>query len=153
MRKLTVLLMAAAVVLSGSVPAGAETVTERILLESGDFITPGCGEDLDHTGYLLAVFTTTETPSGNVHVGFHFSPQGITATGLTTGATYQGTGVTRGSFTEAKASVFTEVNNFRIIGRGQTPDLIEAWTIHMTINANGEVTAEVERIVTECRQT
>ena len=62
--------------------ASASAVTEKIPF---DFVlTPeeGCGEAIQLSGTLLANFSLTETPSGNVEVGFHFNPQGITGVGL-----------------------------------------------------------------------
>src|SRR6266702_4623481 len=56
------------------------------------------GEDVALSGDLHVLFTTTFDHSGGFHAKFHFQPQGVSGTGLTTGDKYQGTGVTQGQF-------------------------------------------------------
>ena len=144
-----------AVVASGllaatSAPASADT--EKIPFDFVLAPEEACGEAIHLSGTLLAVFSFTESSSGNVQVGFHFNPQGITGTGLTTGATYHATGVTRGTTTTtAKGGISdTFVNSFKIIGDGSAPNFLETDVIHVTVNANGDVTASVEQSIIRC---
>ncbi len=74
--------------------------------------------------------------------------------GLTTGDKYQGTGVTQDHFNvgaDGLPVTFTFVNNFRIIGQGPGNNYLVHQTFHVTINAHGEVTAEVDNIRVECK--
>ncbi|MBI4420235.1 MAG: hypothetical protein HY560_05360, partial [Gemmatimonadetes bacterium] len=45
----------------------------------------------------------------------------------------------------------TYVNNFRIIGEGSGNNLLVHATSHITVNANGELTAVVDNFSVECR--
>ena len=121
---------------------------------STSFFAPeeACGEAIQLSGTLLAVFSFTETSSGNVQVGFHFNPQGITGTGLTTGASYHATGVTRGTTTTRATGGISDtfVNSFKIIGQGSAPNFLETDVIHVTVNANDEVTASVDHSSIRC---
>src|SRR5712692_1611363 len=58
----------------------------------------GAGELVDLSGSLNDVFHVTVDDSGGVHVTTHDNAQGVSGTGETTGAKYQGTGVTQDHF-------------------------------------------------------
>ena len=64
-------------------------------------------------------------------------PQGGELTGQDTGITYRPTGVTKESSGD---NGFTFVNRFHLVGKGTQFFVKE--TIHVTVNANGDVTAE-----------
>ena len=113
----------------------------------------GAGEDVLFTGNLHLLFHTTV--NGNQFTAmFHRQPQGISGTGLTTGDQYRGTGVAQGtlsgSFVNGQFSD-TFVDNFRIIGPGRGNDLLVQQILHITINANGEVTASVANFSLDCK--
>ncbi len=78
----------------------------------------------------------------------------MSGTGLTTDDKYQGTGVTQqnfgGSFVNGQYSS-TYVNNFRIIGQGRGNNFLVHQTVHFTLNANGELTADVNNYRSECK--
>jgi hypothetical protein len=83
----------------------------------------------------------------------HFNPQGISGTSETTGAKYQGTGVTTDivnlTFTNGQA-METTVNRFDFIGQGSAPNYTTHETFHITFNANGTITALFDRFSTTC---
>lgn len=112
----------------------------------------GAGEVVFLSGDLHALFHFTDDGAGGFHVMSEFNPQGVSGTGLTSGDNYQGTGVTRFDF-NAGAIPFNEtfVNNFRIIGEGTGNNLLIHATFHITVNANGEVTAIVDNFTAECQ--
>ena len=83
----------------------------------------------------------------------HFQPQGGEGVGLTTGDKYNPTGVTQEVDTLALtggATEFTFVNNFRIIGQGPGNNLQVHQLVHVTINANGDVTNTIDNTSVEC---
>ena len=83
-----------------------ERATEKIPFDVVLAPEEACGEAIHLSGTLLAQFRTTESSGGNLAVGFHFNPQGITGVGLTSGATYHATGVTQGTTTiKAKGGI------------------------------------------------
>jgi len=152
MRRLVVLLAVVASGVLAVTSASATAVTEKIPFDVVLAPEEACGEAIHLTGTLLAMFSFTESSGGNVEIGFHFNPQGITGEGLTSGATYHATGETLGTTTiRANGGISdTFVNNFKIIGEGSAPNFLETDVIHLTVNANGVVTATVEQSMIRC---
>jgi hypothetical protein len=152
LRRLIILLAVVASGLLAVTSASATAVTEKIPFDFVLAPEEACGEAIQLSGTLLAVFSFTETSSGNVEIGFHFNPQGITGVGLTSGSTYHATGVTRGTTTtRAKGGISdTFVNSFKIIGNGDAANFLQTDVIHITVNAKGEVTASVEQSIIRC---
>lgn len=115
----------------------------------------GAGELVDISGTLHILLHITISNSGRITVKEHFQPQGVSGIGQTTGDTYRATGVTQQTTTlddnDGAPFEFTFVNNFRIIGQGPGNNLLVHQTIHLTINANGEITAFQSNISSECK--
>jgi hypothetical protein len=113
----------------------------------------GAGEVVDHSGPLHTLISFTIN-GNNVSGYFHFQPQGISATGETTGAKYQATGVTLESFKNSLQNGQandTFVNNFRIIGQGPGNNFLVHETLHFTINADGTLTVSFDNLSIDCR--
>lgn len=113
----------------------------------------GAGESVLLQGTLHVLLHLTEDSQGGFHAKAHFQPQGVHGYGLTTGDKYQATGVTQdqSSSTTNGASTFTFVNNFRIIGQGSGNNFLVHNNVHITLNANGELTAELDNFSADCR--
>jgi hypothetical protein len=132
-------------------PAISFTVNEFV-----DFTLPieiPCANDVvELTGQLHFLFHITIN-GNNIIVKTHAQPQGISGIG-TSGQKYQGTGVTqdisKGSLVNGQFT-FTAVNNFRIIGQGPGNNYLVHDLLHVTINANGEVTVVIDRSSFECK--
>jgi hypothetical protein len=112
----------------------------------------GAGELVMLSGSLHVLSHVTE--NGNrFRAVSHFNPQKVTGTGMTTGTVYQGTGVSRetfsGSFTNGQYTE-TFIDNFRLIAKAGAESLKIHETFHVTVNANGEVTAVVEQYSADC---
>ena len=152
LRRLFILLAVVASGLLAVTSASATAVTEKIPFDVVLAPEEACGEAIHLSGTLLAQFRFTETSGGNLAVGFHFNPQGITGVGLTSGATYHATGETQGTTTiKAKGGISdTFVNNFKIIGEGSAQNFLQTDVIHLTVNANGDVTATIEKSMIRC---
>ncbi|MGH7588729.1 MAG: hypothetical protein ACRELU_09065 [Gemmatimonadota bacterium] len=138
--------------------AGAETFTESFQ-EPVDILVfipcanGGAGEDVQLTGFFHVVVHTTI--NGNRFVSnFHFQPQGVSGEGLASGDKYQSTGVgdekIRGSFVNGQFSS-TFIVNIGIIGQGSGNNAVLHERAHVTINANGEVTASFDNFSAECK--
>jgi len=110
----------------------------------------GLGEDVELSGTLHDLFHVTFNDN-TVHVKTHDQPQGISGTGLVTGDKYQGTGVTQDEFTVAVAQEETFIDNFRIIGQGTGNHLLVHENVHVTVNANGTVTASHDNFSIDCK--
>ncbi|HZM25136.1 MAG TPA: hypothetical protein VFC02_25525 [Anaerolineales bacterium] len=154
-------LLAVALVLIASLSvaqasAKATTVTDNVRIPTDIFVfvpcaAGGAGEFVQLSGTLHVLFVTTLDSRGGFHSKFHFQPQGVSGTGLTTGAKYQATGVTQGTFNGRVGFEQTFVNNFRIIGQGPGNNFMIHENFHITVNANGEVTAFVDNFSVKCR--
>jgi hypothetical protein len=138
-------------------PVQAEVVvndsTEIALAAFVPCANDGAGEVVELAGPLHILISTTISGSGISGVA-HFQPQGISGTGLVTGDSYRGTGVTMDQFRGSLVNgVFTAtlVNNFRIVGQGPGNNFLVHEIFHLTINANGELTVLHDIISIECR--
>jgi hypothetical protein len=111
----------------------------------------GAGENVTFEGYLHALTHITENAVGGYVVKSHFQPQGITGTGDVTGDRYQGTGVSQEQIQVAAGENLTFINNFRMIGQGPGNNFLVHQNVHLTVNANGVLTAFVDNTTTECK--
>jgi hypothetical protein len=112
----------------------------------------GAGETVSVEGILH--LQQHITINGNrVTLKTHAQPQGADGVGQTTGDSYQAVGVTQEVDTLpliAGATEFTFVNNFRLIGQKTDNNFQVHQTIHVTINANGDVTNTVDNTTIDC---
>lgn len=114
----------------------------------------GNGEMVNLTGRIHRVYRVTLDAHGGCHVQGHDQPQDLQGIGATTGDSYQGVGVTKTSKNSDVDDIpweETYVNNYKFIGQGPGNNFYLHETIRMTINANGEVTADVVNIKTSCK--
>ena len=111
----------------------------------------GAGELAVLQGNLHVLLRFTVSASGTIHAAMHFQPQGISGVGQTTGDKYQATGVTQQEVNLTIGGEETFINNFRIIGQGNGNNFLIHQTFHITINANGNVTAFVDSLSVDCR--
>ncbi len=112
----------------------------------------GAGEVIDVSGPLHIVSSFTISASGNVTDHIQFQPQGVSGTGLSTGAKYQATGLTEetANFRGLPFSS-TFVNNFYMIGQGPGNNFKVHQTVHITVDANGVLTAFVDNFSVTCK--
>jgi len=134
--------------LATTVQASASTVTTSTSFPiSLSVFVPcaagGAGEIVDLSGNLHDLFSVTLDGSGGFHLSAQDNPQGVSGVGETTGNKYQGTGVTRFSFSGTAGGTYveTDVNNFRIIGSGPGNNFMVHDNFHITVNPDGTVTS------------
>ena len=136
----------------------AVVTSENVVFDADivDFVScanRGVGEVVQVSGRLHDTIHVT-TNDNHFVVKLHTQPQGIRGVGLTTGTKYQGTGVTQerfgGSLSNGQFSD-TFVNNFRIIGQGPGNNLLIHQNLHVTFNAKGELTAELDHLSITCK--
>lgn len=112
----------------------------------------GAGELITLDGNLHTLITFT-TNGNNVSGKSHFQPQGLSGVGAVTGDKYNGVGVTQDHFKSSlQNGQFTEtfVNNFRMIGQGPDNNFQVHENSTLTINANGDITAEHTNLSVDC---
>ena len=114
----------------------------------------GVGETVALSGEVEIVSHSTTDANGGVHLSMHVRPAAVTGVGATTGLKYRGTGgglVSQFDAADGFPAVYTMINNFRIIGQGPGNNVLMHMTIHVTMNANGEQTAQVDLSSQDCK--
>jgi hypothetical protein len=149
-------LLVLAVAGPGSALARADTFVDnqKIPVEIGVFIdcaNGGAGDFVVLTGSLHVLLQGTLDGSGGLHLKTHFQPQGVSGYSTTTGAKYQATGETQDHLNLKVGTQYTYVNNFKIIGQGQASDYRVHENLHITYNANGTLTADVDNFKITCK--
>lgn len=136
-------------------PSRAEVIdNESIPIELYVYVpcaADGAGEVVHLSGDLHVLFALTFDGAGGVHVKSHYQPQGLSGEGLTTGVSYHGVGVTQDEYNAKVGYEETFINNFRIIGQGPGNNYLIHQNFHVTVNANGTVTASVDNFSVECK--
>lgn len=142
--------LSAAAVLAVATPANAATTVEHGI--PFDTYVFGCTEEIHLSGALLFVGSETSTPPGGYVLTSHFQPQGVTGVGLTSGATYHATGLTRETtvLVPSGGLVDTYVNQFHIVATagGTTYDVREI--AHLTISPTGAVRVSLDHFTSTC---
>ncbi len=137
--------------------AHADVITNTKVSFTGFGVPNPClppGEMVLFSGELHTLFRLTVDPNGGFHLGIHENTQGLTGEGSLTGAKYR----LNSTFDfdqelniKSLPAESTTTNAVEVIGQGQAPNFILHITIHLTINANGEVTSTVAKIDSECK--
>ena len=131
----------------------ASTFTTNEIFPFG-FEATECGnETVVVSGNVHVVTHGTVTGSGHVQAVLHVNPQNIRGFGVTTGAEYLAPGMLQTVSNVSGPAPVTEtyVNNFELVGLGKAPDFTLHQTVHLTINANGEITAAFDHFTTTCK--
>jgi hypothetical protein len=116
-------------------------------------LVPCNGDIVDASGPVHEVSALTIN-GNNFTMVSHFNAAGISGTSESTGAKYQGTGVTTetsgGSFVNGQFRD-TFINRFDFIGQGSAPNVTTHETFHITINANGTITTTFDKVTEACK--
>ncbi len=123
--------------------AATSTTIPLDAIRSGDCT----GEDILLSGRIHLV---SQLQSDGSEVG-HFNYQGVSGVGLTSGTTYRASTVDHFRLVAPFPSDITSVRSLRLISPGPEDDLLVRFLFHITVNANGEITAEVENVNIECK--
>jgi hypothetical protein len=113
---------------------------------------PCTGDLIAFTGNIHLMFAKTADASGGFHFHADVNVSGVTGVGVPSGITYHGVG---GDWFEFNASPpfpveFTFTNVFGLISTGSSPNFVVTETFHMTVNADGTMTANVARFSITC---
>jgi hypothetical protein len=129
---------AAAAPASGGTTITRQDVTGDLVVCDGEVLTVTAGT-------FKIVVHETATPSGAYHLTVAGNAQGVRAVAAN-GATYQlpgGFWITVNVTPGATAETQTDVLN--VIGQGSAPNFTVRGVVHTTVDANGRVTASVDR--------
>lgn len=121
------------------------------------WVYPPCtGDVVELGGYVHALWTWTEDANGGIHMKWSESCklQGEVVgppDSPNLGAKYNGTiNFHFYQWNIKKGETQTVINNLRMIGKGKAPNFTVHYTRHITVNANGEVTAVVDFEKVKC---
>ena len=150
-------LCAAAIILCGTqtaVRAQATTVTSNASFPFTE-TTATCSEQfVTLTGKMHLLAHVTTDAQGGRHATLQINTEGVKGTDAA-GNQYVSSSTNNDSLNEAGAAGSqhedTVTTKFLLLGKGNLPDLFVKTTMHVTVNANGEVTAEVTNVVAQCR--
>lgn len=117
------------------------------------FVSVECGMTVELSGRLHVVVHGTISSSGNVHAVVHVNPQNIRGFEPATGNVYLAPGMAQTVTNLNGPAPVTEtfVNNFHLIGHGAALDFLFHQNMHITINANGEITAAFDHVNFACK--
>jgi hypothetical protein len=131
----------------------AQTESTKIVDMTWSVFIPCSGEFGELAVGTLNLHSTLHFNKDGVLTKSHNQPQGGELIGEITGTVFNPTGVTQSMmdvFTENGATTYTYINNFHMVGTGGVQLRIKV-RYHVTINANGDVTAEVDNSSTVCK--
>lgn len=106
------------------------------------------------SGYAHLNTNITSNPNGGSHVVVHLNFQDIEGRGDTTGATYRFVGSEHYSFNTQPGAAYTltSTSHRGAVSQGPTPNAIFQVVSHITINANGDVTAAFSNYRIICQE-
>jgi hypothetical protein len=152
-RLLPALFLAAALCLVPATSSAAVIQNVQLPLNVTFVNTPCTGDTITFTGNIHLVIAMTTDASGGFHLHFDNNVSGVTGVGVPSGTTYHGIG---GGWFEVNANppfpvIATETDVFGLISTGSSSNFVVTVTLHMTVNADGSITAQVMRISITCR--
>jgi hypothetical protein len=143
--------------LSAATSAGAQgALTEThhfVFPQNFVLLNPCTGHLIAFAGDDDAVLHITLDPTGGLH-RVTVDHLAITGTDLVSGETFREVGavVAQDSLDlSGSRSEFTLKQGTNFIGQGPGNNLVQHETIHVTVDANGDVTAVVDNLLIECR--
>jgi hypothetical protein len=137
----------------GRTPALAAMISNQDFPTVGTDVNPCTGETFTYSGFFHVLTHATTTSDGSTHFGVdeNSNVQGVDATGTR----YVENGTE--SFTLIRQAgaptpqVFEFPTTDEIISKGAAPNFYFHALTHITVNANGDVTASIDSISTSCQ--
>ena len=154
-RKILALVVTLALAAVSAFPAYAQAITviDRETVPYETIVTACNGEDVYLSGELLLISQTTVDANGGVHSQFTLVPQYVRGVGSLTGTQYMAVGGDRSHFnidSDSAPATYTNTDMYLLVSQGGTENLQVKFTLHVTVNANGEYTAFVDNFSAEC---
>ena len=121
-----------------------------------DFVAVNpCNEDEIHfTGFVNQRFDLKFDGKGGLRLSAHINSQGVSGVALNSGTTYRGVGADQEHLKvkPGSAEVLTVNGTMHFVGKGggSADNFRQHFLIHITINANGTMTSEIERTTISC---
>jgi hypothetical protein len=145
---LLVLSIASTVRLSAQATVEVQRFTEPFVFNE---LHPCSGEPVTLSGELRLTERVVSDSAGGVHLSFHLRPSQVRGTGA--GQEFMAVGGSREHINELSGGLpFTDTFTtiFNLVSRGGGENFVSQATFHITVNENGDVTAEVDRVRSQC---
>ena len=154
-RKILVLLITLTLAAVITLPASAQAIVinGRFIDLFQTRVTACNGEEVFLSGEILVIYQTTTDALGGIHSKSTLVANQIRGVGSLTGTEYQALGGGRSHInqdTDTAPYIFSNTNMFNVVSQAGTDNLRINYTLHMTINPNGEVTAQVDQFSSTC---
>lgn len=143
-------LVAALFALALTLPALANTVTNITFPISLTVANPCNGEMVTLSGNEHEVMNVTVDANGGFHAVTIANAQDVTGVG-DQGNIYHATGTTHQEFNGQVAEEETLMNSFDYVSTGSAPNFLVTEKEHITINADGTVTATFANFSMQCQ--
>ncbi|HZG51130.1 MAG TPA: hypothetical protein VEZ40_03245 [Pyrinomonadaceae bacterium] len=135
--------------------AQATTVTSNASFPFADTAVSCDNETVNISGKMhLMAHVTTDARSGR-HIVLQINTASVKGVGASSGSEYVSGATNHDSIndpdTTGGQTEYTTTTKFLLVGKGRLPDMFVKTTMHVTVNANGEVTAQVTKVTAECR--
>jgi hypothetical protein len=153
MKRFLVLLSVSSVCVYAVATSAQAAVTTNTAVQIDSLVLVPCTGDLVELQGPLHMVSSVTVNGNRISGQVLTQPAGVSGSDLTTGAAYRGTGETAFRFSDDLRNgqaVETFVNNFKIIGAGNTPNYLVHENSHVTISADGSVTAVVDNLSITC---
>ena len=131
----------------------AATVTNDIHVPVSGTAVSDCpgGESVDFSGSAHLLFHVTINSDGGESADFHINSQGVSGIGEISGAKYQIPEEVHINTNGHVGVVTTTTLSEKLIGQGPDNNEVMHMTFHVTVNANGTVTASVDNFFIKCQ--
>ena len=128
--------------------AKTNIIFSRDTVEYNSVVSGEClDEPLDVDWAYFLISRVKILNDGRVHAFIQIKPWRVIATGVNSGNIWHGVGAIPMIDIEGKVGhVYTSAGAAVWLSQNHTQNLVEPWTIHFTVNANGEVTVDKETI-------
>jgi hypothetical protein len=149
-----VLVLSMAVATSALAGAIVEGENNREMIEFFTWVpcaADGAGEYVIISGILHDMYHFTMDDTGGYHLVLHSQPMGVKGVGETTGDIYQGTGVYQDVYNGVVGETGTLIDVYQMIGQGPGNNFKVHETLHVTVNANGELITDIANFTVECK--
>ncbi|MET0646834.1 MAG: hypothetical protein ABW208_09455 [Pyrinomonadaceae bacterium] len=111
------------------------------------------GDMVTFSGNMHVVNTMTTDASGGTHLKTHTNYQNVTGTGSPSGISYNVRTVSNEVINDndGPQSTATVISTVKLIAHGPALDFYLRIVLHVTVNANGQTTSNVQETSFECR--
>ncbi len=137
-----------------AVPAARAATVFNVDVPTSGIVTDICpgGESVAFSGTAHLLLTFTADAAGGIHGDFLANGQGVTGTGLTSGAVYQFPVANRANFDLTAANGYTQTSTLAgaLVGQGPAAKSELDILFHITVTPSGTVAVLIDSLTLKC---